>query len=302
MKIAIVGCGGVGGYFGARLAQCGCEVIFIARGTHLATMREYGLKVESELGNIFLPKINVTDDPRTVGPVDLVLFSVKLWDTETAARSIVPLLGPNTGVVSFQNGVQKDEVLRHILGDHAVMSGVCYIAAAIAQPGVIKHTGTMQRLLFGESNGTRSVRIEAFLDACRRAKINAEFSADIQREMWKKFVFVVGLSATTATMRVPIGPIRSHPRARSFLLDVMKEAVAVGRAHGIALPEDFAENRLAFCDGLHEGTSSSLHHDLEHGNRLEVAWLSGGVVELGRVVSVPTPANRAVHDILALHA
>lgn len=302
MKIAVMGSGGVGGYFGARLAQAGCDVTFIARGAHLAAMREHGLEIESELGDIHLPKVRVTDDPGTLEPVDLVLFSVKLWDTETAARSIAALFGPHTGIVSFQNGVQKDDILRRMFGDRAVMGGVAYVATTIGRPGVIKHTGNMQRLLFGEYDGSRSARAAALLEACRRGGINAELSGDIRREIWEKFVFLAGLSATTATMRVPIGPIREHPQTRAFLFDIMQEVVAVGRAHGVALAADYAEQRLAFCDGLRTDMTSSMHHDLEAGRPLELAWLSGGVVELGEVAGVPTPANRAVRDILALHA
>jgi 2-dehydropantoate 2-reductase len=302
MKIGVMGTGGVGGYFGARLAQAGCDVSFIARGAHLAAIREHGLKVESPLGNIHLSPVHITDDPRTLAPVDLVLFSVKLWDTEAAARSIASLFGPDTGIVSFQNGVQKDDILRRVFGNVAVMGGVGYIATAIARAGVIKHTGTMQKLVFGEYDGRRSQRAEALLAACRRAGIDAELSADIRCQIWEKFVFLVGLSGTTSTTRLPIGPVRENPRARAFLLDLMREAVAVGRAHGVALAEDYAEKRLAFCDDLPPDMTSSLYHDLERGNPLEVQWLSGGVVQLGEQVGVPTPANRAVWDILAPHA
>ena len=297
-----MGSGGVGGYFGARLAQGGCEVYFIARGAHLAAMREHGLKVESPLGEVHLSPVRVTDDPGTLPPVDLVLFSVKLWDTEAAARSIKSLFGPDTGIVSFQNGVQKDDILRGVFGDKAVMGGVGYIATTIGRPGVIKHTGTLQRLVFGEYDGSRSRRAETLLDACRKGGIDAELSTDIRRQIWEKFVFLVGLSGTTTTMRVPIGAIRAHPRTRAFLLDLMREAVAVGRAQGVALEKDYAEKRLAFCDSLPEDMTSSMHHDLERGNPLEVQWLSGGVVQLGEKAGVPTPANRAVWDILALHA
>jgi 2-dehydropantoate 2-reductase len=302
MKIAVMGSGGVGGYFGARLAQAGCDVAFIARGAHFTAMREHGLKVESQFGDIVLPKVRVTDDPATLEPVDLVLFSVKLWDTEAAARSIALLFGPHTGIVSFQNGVQKDDILRRMFGDKAVMGGVGYIAAKIERPGVIKHTGAMQRLVFGEYDGARSARAEALLDACRRGGINAELSSDIRREIWVKFVFLVGLSATTATMRLPIGLIRANPQTRAFLLDIMREVVAVGRALGVALPEDYAVERLAFADTVPAEMTSSMHHDLEAGRPLELAWLSGGVVELGKATGVSTPANRAVADILALHA
>lgn len=302
MKIAIMGSGGVGGYFGARLAKAGADVSFIARGAHLAAMREHGLKVESGLGDIHLPKVSVTDDPRTIGNVDLVLFSVKLRDTEAAAQSIKPLFGPDTGILSFQNGVQKDDILRGVFGDKPVMGGVAYIATAIGRPGVIKHTGTLQRLVFGEYDGRRSPRAESFLAACLKGGIDAQLSDDIRRQIWEKFVFLVALSGTTTTMRRPIGPIRANPQTRAFLLEIMREAVKVGRAHGVALPEDYAEQRLAFCDSLPEDMTSSMHHDLERGNPLEVQWLSGGVVQLGEKAGIPTPANRAVWDILALHA
>jgi 2-dehydropantoate 2-reductase len=302
MKIAVMGSGGVGGYFGARLAQAGCDVSFIARGAHLAALRERGLIVESKLGNMSFPKVRATDDPTALGSVDLVLIGVKLWDTEAAVRTIRPIVGGTTAVLSLQNGVQKDDVLRSILGDGPIIGGVCYIAATIAQPGVISHAGTMQKLVFGEYDGRRSARAEALLEACRRGGIDAELSQEIRKAIWEKFVFLVGLSATTTTIRLPIGPIRTHPRTRLFLLDAMREVVAVGRAQGVALSAEYAEDRLAFCDRLPAEMTSSMHNDLERGNRLEVAWLSGGVVELGQAAGVPTPVNRAVSDILALHA
>lgn len=302
MRIAVMGSGGVGGFFGARLAQAGCDVSFIARGAHLAAIRENGLKVESPLGDIHLRDARVTDDPSTLGPVDLVLFAVKLWDTEAAARAIAPLVGPDTGVLSLQNGVQKDDILRRVFDAKAVMGGVGYVATTIARPGVIHQTGTMQRMVFGEYDGRRSRRAEALLDFCLRAGIDAKLSDDVRRSIWEKFVFLVGLSAATTTMRLPIGPIRENPHTRAFLLDVMREAVAVGRAHGVRLPEDFAEERLAFTDGLPATMTTSMHHDLERVNRLEVEWLSGGVVDLGNAIGVPTPVNRAVRDILMLHA
>lgn len=302
MRIAIMGSGGVGGYFGARLALGGADVTFIARGAHLSAMRQNGLRVESPLGDLHVSNPQVTDAPATIAPVDLVLFSVKLWDTEAAARAIVPLVGPNTAVISFQNGVQKDEVLRRVLDEKAVMGGVSYIAATIGEPGVIRHSGKMQRLVFGEYSGEQSSRAKAFLDACLNAGIEAELNADIRRAIWEKFVFLVGLSGTTATIRKSIGPIRSHPQTRALLLDAMREVVAVGRAQGVALAEDFADGRLTFCDGLPAEMTSSMHHDLERGNRLEVQWLSGDVVERGRAMQIPTPVNRAIYDVLALHA
>jgi 2-dehydropantoate 2-reductase len=302
MRIAVMGTGGVGGYFGARLAVGGCDVSFIARGRHLDAIRQRGLKVESPLGDIHLATPRASDNPANIGPVDLVLFGVKLWDTETAAEAVAPLVGPETAVVSLQNGVRKDDILCDVLGEGAVMGGACYIAAQIAEPGVIRHSGTMQKLVFGEYDGEPSARAKAFLDACRQAGIEAEVSADIRRTIWEKFVFLVGLSGLTTCIRKPIGPIRSNSRTRALLHDAMSEVVAVGRAQGVQLAEDFADNRLAFGDGLPATMTSSMHNDLERGNRLEVDGLSGDVVERGRAAGVPTPVNRAIYDILILHA
>jgi 2-dehydropantoate 2-reductase len=291
-----------GGLIGARLAHAGCDVAFIARGAHLAAMREHGLRLESSVGNVHLPKPRVTEDPATIGPVDIVIFSVKLWDTEAAARAILPLMGPETGVISLQNGVVKDDILRPIIGAKALMGGVAYMGTAIARPGVIQHTGTVQRVVFGEYDGRRSKRAEALLEWFQRAGLDAAISDDIRRTLWEKFAFLVGMAAVTATIRLPIGPIRSHPLTREFYLDAMREAAAVGRAHGANLPADFAEERMAFVDTLPPTMTASLQLDLERGNPLEVEWLSGAVVELGAAVGVPTPIHRAARDILILHA
>jgi 2-dehydropantoate 2-reductase len=303
MKIAVMGSGGVGGFYGGRLAHAGYDVTFVARGAHLAAMREHGLTIENaEQGNIHVQRVNVTADPANIGPVDVVLIAVKLWDTEAAARAVKPIVGSHTAVLSLQNGVIKDDILRREFGAAAVMGGVGYVATHISRPGFILQTGTLQRLIFGEYDGRRSERAGQLLEALLRAGIQAELSEDIRRTLWEKYVFLVGLSGTTTAMRLPIGPIRENRQTRMFLLDLMRETVAVGRAHGVKLPEDYAEQRLAFADSVPPDMSSSMHHDLEHGNRLEVAWLSGGVVQLGQAVGVATPANRAVWDILALHS
>jgi len=302
MKIAFMGSGGVGGLIGARLAQAGCDVSFIARGAHLAAMREHGLKLESPVGNVHLPNVRVTDDPGSLGPVDIVVIAVKLWDTGAAARAIAPLIGPDTGVLSLQNGVRKDEILRPIFGERALMGGVAYMGTAISRPGVILHTGTLQRVVFGEYDGRRSKRAEALLGFLQKTGIDARLSDDIRRSIWEKFVFLVGMAAVTATIRLPLGPILKHPLTRQFYLDAMREAAAVGRAHGVWLPEDIAEERLAFSDTLPASMTASLQLDLERGNPLEVEWLSGSVVELGAAVGVPTPIHRAARDILILHA
>ncbi|HKN95894.1 MAG TPA: 2-dehydropantoate 2-reductase [Pseudonocardiaceae bacterium] len=302
MRIAVMGTGGVGGYFGARLAQGGHDVAFVARGRQLDALRADGLRVISPLGDVHLTDITVTDDPATLDPVDMVLFGVKLWDTETSAALVKPLLAEHTGVVSFQNGVVKDDILRRILGPEHVVGGVCYIAATIAEPGVIRHSGNLQKLVFGEYDGALSARVRAFRDACADGGIDVEVSERIEQAIWEKFVFLVGLSGTTSTVRTSIGPIRTNPRARAFLYDVMDEVVRVARAQGVPLPADYAADRLAFTDQVSPDMTSSMRHDLERGNRLEVAWLSGDVVERGAALGVPTPCNRAITDILAVHS
>ena len=301
MRIAFMGSGGLGGYFGARLCEGGAEVHFIARGKHLQAMRSDGLRVEGP-DAIHIRRVNATDDPGDVGVVDFVMLCVKLWDTEAALRQMRPLIGPATTIISFQNGVLKDQYLRAAHDASQIMGGVGYVATTIDRPGVIRQTGPMQRLLFGEFDGTRSPRGQALLAACLAGGIKAELSVNILREIWQKYVFLVGLSGTTTTVRKPIGPIRENPQTRAFLLDVMREVVAVGRAQGVDLAEDYAELRLTLADDVAHDMTSSMHHDLERGNPLEVRWLAGGVVELGRRHGVPTPLNRAIADILALHA
>src|SRR5712691_5317832 len=297
-----MGSGGVGGYFGARLVTGGADVHFIARGSHLAAMREHGLAIEGGPEPIHLPEVDVTDDPRTIGPVDLVMFCVKLRDTETAARQLIPIMTPQTGVISFQNGVTKDDMLRPIFGPKALMGGVAYVGTNIGRPGVIAQTGSVERLVFGEYDGRRSTRVEAFYQACKRGGINAEISDDVRRSLWEKFVVLVAMSGATTAMRSTIGPIRGNPLTRQFLIDLARETVAVGRAHGVDLPADFAETRVPFFDAWPPEMTTSMHHDLQNGKPLEVRWLAGGVVDLGAQVGVPTPMNRAVRDMLALHA
>jgi len=302
MRIAVMGTGGVGGYFGARLAKAGHDVSFVARGRQLAAIRDTGLRVESPLGNLHLKQVSVTDTPANIGLVDIVLFGVKLWDTAEAAEAIKPLIGEHTAVVSFQNGVVKDDILRQTLGEAHVIGGACYIAATIAEPGLIRHSGAMQKLVFGEYDGTSTARVARFRDACVEAGIDVEISDRIGQTIWEKFVFLVGLSGTTTVTRTPIGTVRANERARAFLRDVMDEAVHVARAEGVQVAEDYANNRLAFCDQLPATMTSSMHGDLERGSRLEVQWLSGDVVHRGARLGVATPCNRAILDILSVHS
>lgn len=301
MRIAVMGSGGLGGYFGARLCAGGADVHFVARGSHLQAMRGDGLRIEGPQP-LHVAPVSATDDPRTIGVVDIVMLCVKLWDTEAALQQIRPLVGPGTAIVSFQNGVLKDQYLRAAFDASQIMGGVGYVATTIERPGVIRQTGAMQRLIFGEFDGSRSARGQAFLAACLAGGIKAELSEHILREIWQKFVFLAALSGATTTMRRTIGPIREHRQTRAFLRDLMREVVAVGRAQGVDLAEDYADVRLQLADDVAYDMTSSMHHDLERGNPLELRWLAGAVVELGQGAGVPTPLNRAVSDILALHA
>jgi 2-dehydropantoate 2-reductase len=302
MRIAIIGSGGVGGFFGAKLAKGGADVTFLARGAHLEAIRTSGIAIESgaEVERVF--PVRATDNPDELEVSDFVLLAVKLWDTGAMLDRIRGAVGPDTTIISFQNGVLKDTYLRERFKPSQLMGGVAYVATTIDRPGVIRQTGPLQRFLFGEFDGKPSLRSQAFLQACLAGGIKAELSPNIERDIWEKYVFLVGLSGTTASMDSPIGPIRSNAQTRQFLLDVMREVVAVGRARGIDLPVDYAERRLKLADDVSPAMTSSLHHDLRRGNRLEVAWLSGGVVTMGEQSGVPTPLNRAIHDILALRA
>jgi 2-dehydropantoate 2-reductase len=303
MRIVMMGAGGVGGYFGGRMAASGADVTFIARGRHLQAILDNGLKIDSrDIGDAIVYPANATSDPSTLGIADYVIIGVKLWDTEAVGRAMLPMLGPDTTVLSLQNGIECDELLADIVGAERLISGVAFIASSIGAPGVIKHIGTMQRIVIGERQGGSSARVEALHQVMLRAGITAEVSADIERTIWEKFVFLVGLSATTTLLRTTLGPIREDPQNRALLLEVMRETVAVGRAKGIDLPEDYAEQRLAFADGLPVDMTSSMHHDLEAGNSLELAWLSGAVVRLGEEHGVATPANQRVVESLQPYA
>jgi 2-dehydropantoate 2-reductase len=300
LKIAIMGTGGVGGLFGARLAKAGCDVTFIARGAHLQAIKKNGLKILSEhRGDIHLPDAKATDSPADIGVVDFVFFTVKLWDTETAAHAIKPLIGDNTAVISFQNGVQRDEVLSSILGRKHVVGGISYVASFIEEPGVVCQRGFAQKLVFGEYSGERSKRVEDLAIECASAEIEADIPPDIQIALWEKFVFLVAMSSVTAATRQRIGPVRSEPHTRKLLIDVMREAIAVGRAKRVPIGDDLIDRQLAYVDGLAPDVTASMQQDLSKGNRLELPWLSGAVVELGSQLNVPTSVNETLYAVLS---
>jgi 2-dehydropantoate 2-reductase len=301
MRIAIMAAGAVGGYFGARLAAAGEDVSFMARGAHLGAMKAQGLQVESPLGNVHVKNAQATAEPREVGEVDIVLFAVKLWDTEAAAESARPLIGSRTRLITLQNGIDSVERIAPILGSDHVVGGTAHLASVISSPGVISHTSQFAAMRFGRADGRSEAVLRAFAESAQKAGIDAALSASIDVDRWKKFTFLVGLSGATGATRSTLGPILADPDTRAFFLQLMREVAAVGRATGIALAEDLAEHQLKFADAAPFGMKASLLHDLERGGRLEVDWLAGKVAELGRKFKIPTPANDCVYAVLKLH-
>ena len=302
MKFVMMGSGGVGGYYGARLAQKGNEVVFVARGAHARAMREKGLKINSETGDTVIQPVNVVEDPARAGVADVIVVAVKLWDSEQAAQAIRPIVGPKTAVVSLQNGIDKDDVLAAAVGREHVIGGVTHIFAIIAEPGVITHTGKLQRVTIGELPTGRSQRVDAIARSLEAAGIEAIASDDIARATWDKFVFLTSVSGMTALTRRPIGAIREHPATRAMLIDALKESAAVARAEGVPFPEDLHQKHLKAIDGLNPAMLSSMAQDLARGRPLELEWLSGAVVRRGEKHGVKTPVHRAIHAALVLHA
>ncbi len=250
MKIAIVGAGGVGGYFGARLAAAGEDVWFIARGAHLDAMRQSGLQVYSANGDVLIKPCKATDKPAEVGTADLVIVTVKLWSTQAALADAKPMVGPKTAVVSFQNGVVAADQIAQVYGRERTLGGVANIGAVIEKPGVIRHTGTMAGLTFGELDGKISPRVQALAEACTRAGIQHKASDDITKAIWEKYVFLVAASAMTSLTRLPVGAVREDPDTRALTGQIMAEAAAVGRAKGVELDADLPEKLLARMDTL----------------------------------------------------
>lgn len=307
MRIAVMGTGGVGGYFGARLAAAGNDVRFVARGAHLGAMRRDGLRVESAVGDVRVLPVTASDRPEELvsgelGPVDAVLFAVKLWDTEAAAEACRPLLGPETAVITTQNGIDSVERLAAVLGPERIVGGSVHIAAVIAEPGVIRHTGTLARITIGELDGHESARVQRFAETARAAGIETVVSPDIRRTIWEKFVLLSSFSGVTTLLRRPAGPIREDADTRAFLRDAIAESVAVARAEGVDLPPDQVERTLSFIDGFPAEMKSSMLGDLERGARLELPWLSGAVVRLAARHGIVAPVHRAIAAALKLHA
>ena len=300
MRIAVVGAGGVGGYFGGRLAAAGAEVVFVARGAHLAAMRSRGLTIHSVDGDVHLDRVAATEDPTAIGPVDVALFAVKLYDAAEATRMLPPLVGPDTVVVPLQNGVDTVDSVARVVGREHTAGGTAYIGAVIEAPGVIRHTA-LGRMIFGELDGRRSPRLERLLDACEPAGFKAALSDRIEVDIWTKFVRLSVFSGMTAVTRCAIGPIVSDPDLFEMLKKALREAMAVARAKGVAVPDGVAEDADRSYAVLPPHMKSSLLEDLERGRRLELPWLSGAIVRIGREVGIETPVHAFIATVLKPH-
>jgi 2-dehydropantoate 2-reductase len=298
MRIAVMAAGAVGGYFGARLAAAGHDVTFVARGAHLDAIRRDGLRIESVHGDLHLRDVSATDDPRRVGPVDVVLFTVKAWDTESAGEQSRPLVGPGTRVITLQNGVDSVERLAPILGDESVVGGSTYIVTTIAGPGLIRHTSPQARIRCGRLDRRADAALTGCVEQMQAAKIDIALSDDMFLEIWKKFVLLAGTSSITASTRQRMGVIRDDEDMQALLTKLMHEAIAVGRAAGVKFPPDFTAELDSTVAGFPPTMKASMANDLDAGNRLELDWLGGKVVALGRKYGVQTPANETIYAIL----
>jgi 2-dehydropantoate 2-reductase len=297
MRTAIIGAGGVGGYFGARLASAGNQVCFVARGRHLEAIRTDGLTVRSIAGDVHV-RVPATNDPTEIGPVDYVLVTVKSYDTAEVAAFLPDLMADGASVVSLQNGVDNEEKLAAVVGADRVVGGAAYIFATIARPGVVEHTGGPASLVVGEWRGGTSPRVDDLVEALRTAGVTADATEDIHAVLWSKFAFICAQAGTTAAARLPIGEIRSHPASRKLFRDIAAEVCTVAAAEGIQLPGDLADRHVAFADGLEPNSYSSLHHDLVTGRRMELDALLGEVVRRARRLGVAVPASEAVYAVL----
>jgi 2-dehydropantoate 2-reductase len=301
MKVVVVGAGGVGGYFGARLAQAGHDVAVLARGRHRAAIRERGLQVRSPKGDLTVA-VPASEDPAELGRCEVVLFCVKSYDTRIAAARLGPLIGPETAVVSLQNGIDNEETLAAAVGADHVAGGAAFIFASIVEPGVVAHTGGPARIVFGElareRTRGRSDRMERLLQACQDAGIDAAIAADIRVVLWTKLAFICATAGTTTAVRLPLGEIRDCAESWRMFRQVLAEVVSLARAEGVPLGEDVVEEQVGFAAGLPPDAYSSLHHDLVSGNRMELDALHGTVVRRAASHGLAVPATEAIYAIL----
>ncbi len=302
MRVAVIGTGGTGGYFGGVLARAGEEVVFVARGAHLDAIRSRGLTVKSRLAGEFTVPARTADDLREIGPVDLILFCVKAYDTAEAAERLRPLVGPNTLILSVQNGIDNEERIVRIVGKTHVLGATAQVSSVIESPGVIAQTAGPGKIIFGELDGPPSPRTEQLLGTFRRAGIAAEVRADVRVALWEKFILICGVSGITALTRLPIGTILADPETSALLRGTMAEVEAVAHAEEVAVSRGYADQAHGFMAHVEPWMRGSLYYDLTAGRRLELETLNGTVVRLGRRHGVPTPLNFAIYAALKPYA
>ena len=298
MEIAVMGAGGLGGYFGSRLARGGNRVHFIARGNHLEALRKNGLRVITGEGEDPALKVSATDNPREIGNVELVLFCVKTYDTKAAARAILPVLGDNSAILTLQNGIDNYDEISAIVGEHRVIPGSALIVAGIESPGVIRVTTKLRKILLGEIDGAKTERVERINQVFLRAGIDSEVSSEIKKILWQKMVWICGMAGMTSATRLPIGDLLSNSETRQMFREVMEEVSAVAKSAGVDVGEDYAETRVNFAEQLEKNSVSSMLRDLNAGQRLELDALNGAIVRIGKERNVSTPMNRAIYAIL----
>lgn len=299
MRIAIFGTGGVGGYFGGRLAQAGESVVFVARGAQLEAIRRDGLRVESQAGDFVVRPAEATDDPGAVGPVDAVIVCVKAWQVAGAARAISPMLRPDSFVVPLQNGVEAADQIAAVVGAERVLGGLCKIVSYVAGPGLVRHAGVPPRIEFGERDGRPSDRVAALRRAFEKAVgVSVGTPADIDAAVWEKFLFIAPFSGVGAVTRVPAGVLRRVPETREMLQNAMQEVFDLARARGIALREGAVARTLGFVDALPPDATASMQRDILEGRPSELEHQNGTVVRLGRESGVPAPVNEFIYGSL----
>ena len=299
MRFAVVGTGGVGAYFGGRLAQAGESVAFLARGAHLTAMREHGLRVDSVAGDFVIAPVEASDDPARIGPVDVVLVGVKAWQVRETARTLGPLLGPRTFVVPLQNGVEAAGQLAEVLGPERVIGGLCKIVSAIVAPGHVRHSGVPPRVEFGERDGSRSDRVEALRQAFERAQgVSAVVPDDVEAAIWEKFLFIAPVSGVGAVTRQPVGAMREIPQTRALIERAMFEVAALARAKGVNLPDAAVARNMRYVDGLPPDATASMQRDIMEGRPSELEQQNGAIARLGDEAGVPVPVNAFLYAAL----
>ena len=301
MRIAVMGAGGVGGYFGGLLARAGNEVTLIARGPHLEAIRARGLQIKSQWGD-FSVDVDTTDAPgQVVGPVDLVVLSVKTYQNAAAIAALTPLVGENTALLTLQNGVESYEEVARVVGQGRVLAGAAYIETMVESPGVIRQRGDVMRIAFGETNGQRTPRAQRILETFQAAAIPTELSDDVVRELWTKSLFISTMAGMTSAARSPMSQLLQHREAQEMILAAMREVEAVARARGVKLAPDVVDSTMSYMETSAKDLHASMHTDLELGRPLELDALNGAIVRIGQQVGVPTPVNSLLYAILIVH-